>query len=749
MTAGTTKDAPKQSPKGKASRKKDDVVFDTSFKNLMRGPMRTWKLYRSSKTGLVGLGIVLAFLIMATFAPIISPYDADFRAPAEDVFYANNVELAIDEQYNWSALMGLLADTREEQLIGMMLYSSDAGKALIYPIGTGTQEILVDFPTIFTVPQGLSYIEHVHFPRMPGETSYFLIQDEQTVYEYSSNLIDLNVEWNLGFEPKYISNLWNGYTLALKDSRLAIVMADEHNVWLYDKVPRDTKGIYPYVRTFTDSMTIEDVSIIANPLVVDGDFDNGSMIIIPTTSDLRAYRIDVSKTLLTDVVENIQLGPQIWRKNYTIDGEEFTPVDSERIITFPYAQGASDSYGKTVIILATTGDDLIAYTRETGEIAWAGQLIMPGISDFQIENLYPSPAGVIVTGKAETRGFIAGVDAETGSVRYNRTMFSLTEGYINSPPQYVSGLGTFVYSSDRDIIYLSDGLLGINATFGAPSGGALTPVAFLGNIYIQSSVTGNYFAVVTQENTLYVSTLSGVNKAPLPPGVYPSGNRYILGTDYEGHDILAWIIYGTRSELMVGITAAFFAVFIGTVVGLVAGFYPGMVDSLLMRATDVMLSLPGLVILLLFAAVFGPSLVNIMIIIAILSWAGIARVIRSVTLSLKERAFVDAAIIAGASESRLIFKHIAPNVLPYTFLYMTFTISGAIVTEAILAFLGFGDVNHVTWGMMLQFLQISGHSLTAPWWLLPPGICITLLSLSFYLIGRAFDEVVNPRLRKR
>jgi peptide/nickel transport system permease protein len=328
-------------------------------------------------------------------------------------------------------------------------------------------------------------------------------------------------------------------------------------------------------------------------------------------------------------------------------------------------------------------------------------------------------------------------------------MFSLTEGYINSPPQYVSGLGTFVYSSDRGIIYLSDGLLGINATFAAPSGGALTPVSFLGNIYIASSVTGNYFSVITKDNTLYTATLSGVNKAPLPPGKYPSGNRYILGTDYEGHDILAWVIYGTRSELMVGITAAFVAVLIGTVVGLVAGFYPGIIDTLLMRATDVMLSLPGLVILLLFAAVFGPSLINIMIIIAILSWAGIARVIRSVTLSLKERAFVDAAIIAGASESRLIFRHIAPNVLPYTFLYMTFTISGAIVTEAILAFLGFGDVNHVTWGMMLQFLQISGHSLTAWWWLLPPGICITLLSLSFYLIGRAFDEVVNPRLRKR
>jgi peptide/nickel transport system permease protein len=726
----------------------EDAIAESRLKKFMRGPARTWKLYRGSKTGLAGLGIVLGFLIMAVFAPIISPYSPDFRAPAEDVFYANNVELSLTERYNWSAPVGILTATRELQLQSILLYSSDAGKALIFPAGPGVEGIQVQDPTTYTLPQGFGYIQDVLFPRVAGETSYFIVQNGGTVYEYSSNLIDLNVQWDLGFTPKFVSNLWNGYTLALKYSRAALVMADEHNIWLYDKVPRDTLGFYP-VRTFTDSLTISDETIIANPLVVDGDFENGSVVVVPTSSDLRAYKIEVNKSALTGIVQDISLGPMMWRKNYSIEGNPFTPIASTRMITFPHAQGASDSFGKTVVVLATTDRNLIAYDRVTGEILWSGPLIMPGTTNFEITDLYGSPAGIIVTGKAESRGFIAGVDAETGSVRYNRTMFSLTEGFINSPPQYVDGLGTFVYSSDRGIIYLSDGLLGINATFAAPSGGALTPVAFLGNIYIQSSVTGNYFAVITNDNTIYVSTLSGVNKAPLPPGKYPSGNRYLLGTDYEGHDILAWVIYGTRSELMVGITAAFVAVVIGTVVGLVAGFYPGVIDSLLMRATDVMLALPGLVILLLFAAVFGPSLINIMIIIAILSWAGIARVIRSVTLSLKERAFVDAAIIAGASESRLIFRHIAPNVLPYTFLYMTFTISGAIVTEAILAFLGFGDVNHVTWGMMLQFLQISGHSLTAPWWLLPPGICITLLSLSFYLIGRAFDEVVNPRLRKR
>ena len=178
--------------------------------------------------------------------------------------------------------------------------------------------------------------------------------------------------------------------------------------------------------------------------------------------------------------------------------------------------------------------------------------------------------------------------------------------------------------------------------------------------------------MVTADDKLFMETLTGVNIAPLPPGTYPSGNYYPLGTDWEGQDILTQVMFGTRAELMVGITAAFFSVVIGTIVGLVAGFYSGFIDDLLMRTTDVMLSLPYLVIMLLFAAAFGPSLMNIVIIFAILSWAGIARVIRSVTLSIKERAFVDAATVSGASDSRLIFKHIGPNVLPFTFLYMTF-----------------------------------------------------------------------------
>jgi ABC-type dipeptide/oligopeptide/nickel transport systems, permease components len=131
-----------------------------------------------------------------------------------------------------------------------------------------------------------------------------------------------------------------------------------------------------------------------------------------------------------------------------------------------------------------------------------------------------------------------------------------------------------------------------------------------------------------------------------------------------------------------------------------------------------------------------------------LSWVGVCRVIRAQTLSLRTRPYIDSARVAGASSSRIIFKHIAPNVIPLGFYELTMIVGAAIITESGISFLGFGDPTQMSWGMMINFCTAQGHTFKAPWWLLPPGFGITLLSMAFYLIGRAFDEIVNPRLRK-
>jgi len=225
--------------------------------------------------------------------------------------------------------------------------------------------------------------------------------------------------------------------------------------------------------------------------------------------------------------------------------------------------------------------------------------------------------------------------------------------------------------------------------------------------------------------------------------------RHWLGTDFMGRDILSQLLAGARVAFMVGVSAAFMSIFLGTAIGMFAGYAGRAMDTLLMRLADMIMVMPTLLVVLILSSLFGQlNIWTIVLIIALFRWPGVSRVIRAQTLSLKQRPFIEAAKVAGASHLRIIFRHIMPNVLPLAFLYMTFRVTSAIIIEAALAFLGFGDPGTVSWGMMLQWVWKTGHMFRAPYWLLPPGICISLITLSFYMLGRAMDEVLDPRLRR-
>ncbi|MFX0096825.1 MAG: ABC transporter permease [Candidatus Hodarchaeota archaeon] len=228
----------------------------------------------------------------------------------------------------------------------------------------------------------------------------------------------------------------------------------------------------------------------------------------------------------------------------------------------------------------------------------------------------------------------------------------------------------------------------------------------------------------------------------------PPSFQHLLGCDEIGRDIFSLLVYGTRISLVVGLLASLGTVCIGTLVGLVSGYIGGRVDEVLMRVTDVILMLPGIPLLIVFAAMLGASLMNIIFILVILSWPATARVIRAQVLSLKERPFVEAARAIGASDRHVIFHHILPNVTPLVFTYMILNIPVAIVTEASLSFLGLGDVNAASWGMMLNFAFNAG-AIDVWYYIIPPGALITVLAFTFALIGHAMDEIINPRLRQR
>lgn len=224
----------------------------------------------------------------------------------------------------------------------------------------------------------------------------------------------------------------------------------------------------------------------------------------------------------------------------------------------------------------------------------------------------------------------------------------------------------------------------------------------------------------------------------------------LLGTDHLGSDLWSQLVYGTRIALAIGLSAAFIAVVIGTSVGLVAGYLGGMVDEVLMRIVDVLLAVPTMPILIILGALFGKSIFNVVILLALFSWMGIARIVRAQTLSLKERTFVEAAKSSGAGSGYIMLSHILPNTVPLIFANLVLRIPSAILTEASLSFLGLGDPRVPTWGRILQnSRQFGGFTKMAWWWLLPPGLALTFLSLAFVFIGNSVNEILNPRHRER
>jgi peptide/nickel transport system permease protein len=226
----------------------------------------------------------------------------------------------------------------------------------------------------------------------------------------------------------------------------------------------------------------------------------------------------------------------------------------------------------------------------------------------------------------------------------------------------------------------------------------------------------------------------------------PPDAQHLLGRDDAGKDVLSLLIYGARVSLIVGFVSSFFSMFIGTTVGLIAGYYGGRVSNALMRFTDFLMVIPDLPLMLVIISVWGRGLWKIILVISVLYWTYTARLVRSQVITVKERQFVLRARALGASNFRIIMRHIFPQVVPLIIAQAVLDISSSIIAESTLSFLGLGDPTLISWGMMLNFAFERAISRMAWWFLLPPGFAIVWVSLSIILIGNALEEIVNPRL---
>ncbi|MGO9559441.1 MAG: ABC transporter permease [Acidimicrobiales bacterium] len=290
-----------------------------------------------------------------------------------------------------------------------------------------------------------------------------------------------------------------------------------------------------------------------------------------------------------------------------------------------------------------------------------------------------------------------------------------------------------------------------------PSGGEATSTGSLGRLILRVFLE-NKLAIVGVVLVVFMLLFSFVGplvyhtnqiavnlfETTLPPSAH-----HVLGTDPSGFDILGRLMYAGQSSLEVGLAAAAMATIIGVVWGAVAGFFGGIVDAIMMRVVDVLLSIPALFLLIVLAVIFTPGKVGLIFIIGGLAWLTPARLVRGETLTLRTREYVQAVRVMGGKNRRMVIRHIIPNAIGTIVVNATFQVADAILVLAGLSFLGLGiQYPQADWGSMLS--DGSQYVLTGYWWLIvPAGVCIVLVVVAFNFIGDALRDSLEVRLQQR
>ncbi|MDR3357876.1 MAG: ABC transporter permease [Desulfovibrio sp.] len=277
------------------------------------------------------------------------------------------------------------------------------------------------------------------------------------------------------------------------------------------------------------------------------------------------------------------------------------------------------------------------------------------------------------------------------------------------------------------------------------------------NITLPPCFAGRHVMLIPGAVIVLVMSLAAICApllAPYPPFdlhlnhiLEPPSTRFWLGTDRLGRDVFSRMLYGGRVSLWIGFVAVGISVGIGTALGLISGYYRGWVDEVIMRAVDIMLCFPSFFLILAVIAFLEPDMTNIMVVIGLTSWMGVARLVRAETLSLREREFVAAARLAGLLSRRILFSHILPNALAPVLITATLGVAGAILVESGLSFLGLGvQPPTASWGnMLMEGKAVIG---TAPWLSVYPGLAILVTVLGYNLLGEYLREILDPRTKQ-
>ena len=262
-------------------------------------------------------------------------------------------------------------------------------------------------------------------------------------------------------------------------------------------------------------------------------------------------------------------------------------------------------------------------------------------------------------------------------------------------------------------------------------------------VFIFAAIFGGLLAPYDPQEMTRDPSTGSVNALEPPSVAHP------FGTTNLGRDVFSQVLLGARTALTIGAIAAVVGISIATVLGLLAGYFGGWADNLITRAVEFSYTIPAEPLAVIILAVLGPSFTTVILAISVLAWRQPTRVVRNQVLTLRNRQFLKASRVSGASHTRILFQHIAPLTLPVALVYFPVEFGSAIIAESVISFLGFGDPASASWGVILRRSFNEGALQTAWWWTLSAGAAITLATAALYFSVRPLEEVVNPKLRAR
>ncbi len=377
-------------------------------------------------------------------------------------------------------------------------------------------------------------------------------------------------------------------------------------------------------------------------------------------------------------------------------------------------------------------------------------------------------------------------DAEFGPVRVYSFKYSYK--FDKSPLDIIfkaKGTGMLflnisVERPDGESVFLGqlyqDGLNGDPIRFSIDTDASSAVYEFIRNHASEEAIANSDSSTVKPTNIIFAKTGSDMlaarealkgdylYKVKIPASLFEDGSNSIedmnlvvtgrvsgvLGTDTSKRDIYSGIIAGLKWALFIGIITSIVSVLIGVLYGIICAYFGGVTDTIMSFIFEVFVSMPMLPILIVLSAIFKPSIWIIIGSMIVFYWVGPVKTVRSMALQIKEETYIEAAKALGSGKWRIIFKHMAPLLLPYSFANMALSVPGAIVAESSLSLLGLGDPSIISWGQILHDAQLSGATLNGLWWwIVPPGLFIALMGMTFAFLGFAMDKILHPKLRTR